>query len=227
MGGETDGIGEPVLEWTKPDVGHGSARRTPQTSDDFNGESLGPQWQWPANPEPEWYSLTERPGHLRLYAVKNFSQEGNLWFVPNLLLQKFPAPVFMATTEVTPRLQLKGERCGLVIMGEKWSYLAVVRRETGLELAQFNGGYAVPGDATACVHTIPAPEGALHLRVRVGADAVCRFFWSRDGQNFESFGQPFTAVPGVWIGAKVGLFCLNPNIHPGRSHADFSRFTVE
>ena len=36
------------------------------TSDDFSSTSLGMQWQWNHNPVPSAWSLTERPGWLRL-----------------------------------------------------------------------------------------------------------------------------------------------------------------
>ena len=35
-------------------------------SDDFNGEKLSLYWQWNHNPVDDKWSLTERPGYLRL-----------------------------------------------------------------------------------------------------------------------------------------------------------------
>ena len=37
------------------------------TSDDFSSPTLGPQWQWNHNPDNTRWSLTERPGSLRLH----------------------------------------------------------------------------------------------------------------------------------------------------------------
>lgn len=37
--------------------------------------------------------------------------------------------------------------------------------------------------------------------------AVCRFSYSLDGKCYKAAGQPFTAAPGRWIGAKWGFFC--------------------
>lgn len=82
-----DGLGEPVAEWRKPNVGAEHPVSIPQTNDDFDDGTLGVQWQWHANPKDAWYSLSANPGHLRLHAVRNLTQNGNLWFVPNL-----PAP---------------------------------------------------------------------------------------------------------------------------------------
>ena len=110
-----DGIGEPVMEYNKPDVGKQYPVEVPQTSDEFNGPVLGLQWQWHANPRSAWYSLKEHAGILRLYSVKNLTQGGNLWFVPNLLLQKFPMPAFTVTTRLDGSHLQEGDRCGWTI----------------------------------------------------------------------------------------------------------------
>lgn len=55
-----NGIGEPVTEYKKPDVGKKYPIEVPQTSDEFNSKKLGLQWQWQANPRSDWMSLTVR-----------------------------------------------------------------------------------------------------------------------------------------------------------------------
>jgi beta-xylosidase len=52
-----DGKGEPVLVHAKPNVGRTYPVAAPQTSDEFEGAALGLQWQWNANPRPEWAVL--------------------------------------------------------------------------------------------------------------------------------------------------------------------------
>jgi len=43
----------------------------------------------------------------------------------------------------------------------------------------------------------------------------------------KKIGERINAQEGVWIGAKVGLFSINPNINKSRGHADFENFVVE
>ena len=95
-----DGTGEPVEVHARPDVGAAYATMLPQTSDDFSAARLGLQWQWHANNQHGWYSLTDRPGYLRLYA-QTMAEGANLWQAPHLLLQKLPAPEFSATTHLS------------------------------------------------------------------------------------------------------------------------------
>ncbi len=170
-----DSVGEPVAEWQKPDVGKIYPVCIPQTSDDFNSSQPGLQWQWHANSRGEWYSVTEHPGQLRLYAVQNLTQSGNLWFVPNLLLQKFPAPSFTATTKISFHLQQVGERSGLVVMGQEWAFIAMTKTDDGLKLGMYTGTYDREYDKTQEIEAISFSATFCYLQVKVDNAAVCRF----------------------------------------------------
>src|SRR5207237_5009407 len=60
----------------------------------------------------------------------------NRWDVPNLLLQKFPAPEFTATTKLTFTPRTDEERVGLLVMGMDYAYLSVKKRPEGLVVSQ-------------------------------------------------------------------------------------------
>ena len=44
--------------------------------------------------------------------------------------------------------------------------------------------------------------------------------------DFYMVASSFKAAPGTWIGAKVGLFCINPNIEESTGYADFDWFRL-
>lgn len=228
-----DGIGEPVAEWKKPDVGATYPVAIPQTTDEFNDDRLGLQWQWHANPQPEWYSLNKaNPGHLRLYATQNLTQFGNLYFVPNLLLQKFSSPVFTAITKISFHPAAVNDKSGLVVMGREWAYLALYKTADDVRLGMFTGRYERENDATRVVESVKArPAGknhyAYYLKVTVKEGGQCRFLYSLDGRKFLPLGEAFQAKQGVWIGAKVGLFSQNPNIVESDGYADFDWFRID
>ncbi len=219
-----DGIGEPVMEYIKPDVGQSYEISVPQTSDEFAANELGLQWQWHANPGQEWFSLTDNPGHIRLYAVQNISQNGNLWFVPNLLLQKFPAPSFTVTTKITFEPELLNEKGGLVVMGKEWAYVALEKTDTGIQLGMFKGTYFEGYDKTQNIESTIINDNTCYLRVNVTEEGICDFSYSPDGKDYQPIGEEFAAKQGVWIGAKIGLFCINPNIKESKGFADFDWF---
>ena len=240
-----DGTGEPVAEWRKPVVGRASARASsrtgPQAADAFDAPRLGLQWQWQANPVPAWYALSARPGALRLYAQPMPTGAANLWPVPNLLLQKLPAPAFSATTRVATAFAEVGETAGLVMMGQDYAYVAVRRRaDGGRELVQARALKAPDGTREAEAPPIPLPTvGAVELRVLVGeatpgrngeagatGGALCRFAYRMSGGTWTEVGAPFEAREGRWVGAKVGLFAVRPTGSAGGGYADFADFSV-
>jgi beta-xylosidase len=214
-----DGVGEPVSVFRKPDVGASGPIETPQESDDFNG-SLGLQWQWQANPAEDWASLDSRPGCLRLYAMR--SPAGDLTAVPNQLLQKFPAPAFVATTMLTAVPKDDTAQAGLVVMGQTYAGLMVNQQDGDLHVRQVASSETGPRNPDDSRASIPRFSGPVWLRVAVESGARCTFSYSTDGRSFTPIGKPFVATPGRWIGAKVGILCIGEG-----GHADFDWFKIE
>ncbi len=222
-----NGVGEPVSDFAKPSVGGGSEAATPATTDELDSPQLGLEWQWEANPRDQWMSLVARRGWMRLFATPSPGDPANLWQLPNLLLQKFPAPRFSVTARLDVRGLQSGERAGLVIMGQAYSYLAAERTSSGCRLVKLSSS-----DASSRGHQIEEAETAcggdtIELRVAVDTDAACTFSHAKDGGRFTPIGQPFNAIAGTWIGAKVGLFCLAQRSDPAPGFADVDWFRVE
>ncbi len=222
-----DGIGEPLTAYKMPDVGKKYPVKIPQTTDEFNNEKLGLQWQWHANPKENWSSLSKINGSIRLNAIQNITKEANLWYVPNLLLQKFPAPEFMATTKVTFEGDLLGDKCGLVVMGSTWTALSIIKREDGLKLEMIQGDNNKCDGISQVAESIDLEDNTVYLRVKIGEDYLGKYEYSLDNKTFSDIGAGFRAKEGVWIGAKVGLFCVNPNMTQSEGFADFDWFRVE
>ena len=211
----------------KPNVGNTYPIAVPQTSDEFDSDKLGLQWQWHANYRKEWFSLTERSGWLRLFSVPKPDKAINLWPVPSFLLQKFPAAEFTVTTKLDFSNLTIGERAGLVIMGMDYSSIVVERTSDGFRLIKAACKDAHTGaDASVEGELRRIGEFAL-LRVKVTSGAICSFSYSNDGKKFATLGKPFTAREGIWIGAKVGLYCLSSQGARESGYADFDWFRFE
>jgi beta-xylosidase len=210
-----------------PDVGKKYPVAIPQTTDEFNSTKLGLQWQWHANPKKDWYSLTDIPGKIKLNAVQNVTQYGNLWLAGNLLMQKFPAPAFTATTKVEFSGDLTGDRCGLVVMGRSWAYLALVQEDNATKVAMFTGSNQKCDNQTHEEAGLPIESGPVYLKVTVKGNDMCQFGYSQDNGTYLPIGEEFKATEGVWIGAKVGIFCMNPNITESKGFAGFDWFRLQ
>ncbi|QNL49266.1 glycoside hydrolase 43 family protein [Olivibacter sp. SDN3] len=221
--------GEPVLTFKKPNVGKTHPIETPVESDNFNGKTMGKQWQWQANPRATWSFLYPEKGVLRLYTQLVADSAQNLWDVPHVLLQKFPSEEFTATTKVTfhPNEKLEKEKTGLIVMGQSYANLALVSEKDGM--------YLVFGEAIDAHRGAPEQEtvlsklntNTLYLRVTVSNGAKCLFSYSKDGKNFEPVYKVFQATPGQWIGAKVGLFSTRGTQINDSGWGDYDWFSIE
>ncbi|MDE5705546.1 glycoside hydrolase 43 family protein [Muribaculum sp.] len=222
-----DGCGDPVRTYKKPNVGKTYPKATPQESDEFNDINLGLQWQWHGNPEPWWGYNNVEKGVLSLYSVPVSPNYKSLWDVPNLLLQKIPAPSFTATMKVTltPDKRYDGERTGLVVMGLDYAVLALEKTAEGFRLSENECHKADKGKTEVENASVMLPDSTAYLRVKM-ADGICNFSYSLDGKKFKSIGKPFTAREGKWIGAKIGTFCTRPKVANDGGRADIDWFRV-
>lgn len=232
--------GQPVMEYKKPDVGGTYPITTVPAGDSFDKEELDLQWQWQANPQESWYSLTANPGSLRLYGqgVKE-GMEGHLWNMPNVLTQLWHAPQLSATVRVELPDGDENTYAGIAIEGLTYNYIAingkgrishmrgVVKQYSPLEVNDAGITEAEDGDTFEYeVASADAGTTAVYLRAEVmgqpnGKTAPCRMLYSTDGRSFTQLGDIFYAREGKWVGAKLALFCA------GDSFADFGEFTVE
>jgi beta-xylosidase len=232
---DRNGIGEPVLKHKKPDVGRSFPIEVPQTSDEFDSRTLGLQWQWEANPGKEWYSLSARPGWLRLMAQTVPDRSRNLWDVPNLMLQKLPAPRFQATVKLDASHLSSHSTSGLLMFGMDYSSIAVARGEKGFVISQILCTNASKGEKEGVVESAPydSPEVFLRAEIRPEDDTtvipvvLCAFSYSKDGKQFHPLGKVFTVREGMWVGAKIGLYSVVPGSTDASGSLDCDWFRIE
>jgi len=222
---ENSGTGEPVDICRKPDVGGVFPVRTPDTSDDFNSNTLGLQWQWNANPNEKWYSLNERKGFIRLYNLNNSNETGLLYYAPNILTQLFQAPEFDAAAKLEFSPGEIGDKAGIVILGDEYVYLAIEKTSEGNRIVCCHGSPDGCGYTEKLVESHPAEADEVIFRVDVRKEAVCSFSFSFDGETFRKTGDLFTATAGKWVGAKLGIFAMNPGTD-STGFADFDWVAV-
>jgi len=222
-----DGTGEPVMTHKKPNVGKTYPISTMPDSDEFDGTVIGRQWQWHANPEARWAFPYPDKGVLRMFSVQQPENYKNLWDLPNLLLQKFPADEFTVTTKLTLTPRFDGERFGLVVMGMDYSYVGITNRGGKMYISQSTEKDADKGSAETETTPQLLSSNTIHLRVAVKAGAICTFSYSTDNKAFITIGELFKAREGRWIGAKIGFFFNRPAKFNDAGSADIDWFRVE
>ncbi len=225
---DNDRIGKPAMVYKKPAVGKTYPIETPAESDEFNDPKPGLQWQWHANPTLNWAYCYPAKGVLRMNSTPLPDTAKNLWDVPNVLMQKFPAESFTATAKFTFTPKTIGEKFGLVVMGMSYADIAVVNKADGVFITTGVCKNADKGKVEVETQIATAPVGDLYFRVKVVPGGICSYSYSTDNKNFKEVGEQFVAVPGKWIGATMGFFCTRTQVinDAGFSEIDWFRVTA-
>ena len=201
---EQDGCGEPVLHYQKPDVGATYPICSPDESDFFEESKLGLQWQWNANYKEEWFRVGD--GSLTLYAQAS-DTDCQLCDVPNLLVQKWPAPEFSITTCLHLKDMKDGDVAGMVSLCGHYTALAVTKCDGKLSLQQRTGNWTKDDEVRVDLGVV---EGdTLYIRMRVEKEEDVSFEVGSTEENFTPIGEVVQATPGRWVGVKAGLFSIN------------------
>ena len=110
------------------------------------------------------------------------------------------------------------------MFGKEYSYVAVTSDSVIVVTGRGNKRFPVRLKTEA---SAPCKASRIWLRAELLPGDVCQYSWSTDGKDFAPLGPPCRVTPGVWVGAKVGLFCITPSLVPTTSHADFDWFEIE
>jgi beta-xylosidase len=220
-----NGIGEPVSQYRKPNIGKLFSITSLKASDEFNEARLGLQWQWHANPKVYW-GFPSNLGYFMLNCIPKPKEAMTLWEVPNLLLQKFPTEEFTATTKLTFNPHFDEEEASFVVMGLDYSGLRVKQVGGKIVLSQIVCKNADKKSNENEIASVPLETNLVYLRVNVIQGGICTFFYSEDGIYFKEIGIPFSAKEGKWIGAKIGFVALRNGFinDAGNVKIDWIRF---
>jgi xylan 1,4-beta-xylosidase len=219
--------------WIKPDTGYTQDPKPSFVHDDnFDNGKLNLEWQWNHVPDDTKWSLTEKPGVLRLHSLP----AEDFYSARNSLCQRPPAPESIMTVELDTSGMVAGDTAGLALLSSPYAWIGVVKSAEGLTLQMYNS----PRPSRGRRSTAPAPVNPptmgpanppshLWLRVHCNFDNDQAIFsWSPDGKEFTPLGDPFTMTFQLttFQGVRPALFCYNASGQPG-GYADFDNYTVE
>ncbi|MCI8726889.1 MAG: glycosyl hydrolase 43 family protein [Hungatella sp.] len=223
-----DGIGEPVKEWSLP-VENQPAYEIAQ-SDWFDGERLGLQWQWQANPREEFYSLKGHEG-IRLYCLCNEGRENLLWYGANVMTQIPQHQAFSVVAKVRLEGREMGDMASLGMVGHTYGYLGLKMTDEGPGLALYTGkvlnkefeGEAVETLAAFC----PYEGDRVFLRMELFKEKRYQFSWSSDGIRYHLIGEPVVLERATWTGAKLCLWACNRENVSSEGYGEFEFVEIE
>jgi xylan 1,4-beta-xylosidase len=225
-----DGKGLAYSEVAAPDLPEHRFPPTPER-DDFDGPELALEFQWLRSPWPaELFSLTERPGFLRLYGRETLGS----MFRQSLVARRQQVHCFSAVTAIDFEPERFQQMAGLICYynGSKFHYLYVTHdEELGKHIRVMS---SLPDQLQTDVFSAPVaiPKGVpIELRVEVDYERL-HFAYRVGGQDWCWQPGPLDASalsdeagpPGNpnFTGAFVGMCCQDVS-GSGKS-ADFDYF---
>jgi len=225
----SDGAGLPYTEVAAPPLPEHPFPAA-REREDFESPTLPLDFQWLRSPWPdELFSLTARPGFLRLYGRETLGSH----FRQSLVARRQQAHCYHAETVMEFEPDGYQQMAGLICYynSSKFHYLCVSHHEDLGKYVQAwscNPDQPQP-DVFGTPVAIPAGE-PIHLRVEVDFERLYFAYrvgdreWTRLGQLDASILSDEASAPGIpnFTGAFVGVCCQDLG-GTGR-HADFDYF---
>jgi beta-xylosidase len=210
-----DDIGDMV--WTARKPIYGFPITHPQSSDDFNKSKLGVQWEWNYQPRADKWSLTQRPGFLRLHAFKTL-QRGNLLKAGNTLTQRvMGVQRNIATICMDISGMADGQRAGLCHFSARPGAIGVLQQRGIRRLFHSMNNRLTTG---------PRITGnTLWLRSEWNILGESRFSYSSNGSDFKPFGPPYQLIWSFYRGDRLGIFSFNDDADRGFVDIDWFKYT--
>ncbi|MDU5686239.1 MAG: glycoside hydrolase 43 family protein [Kluyvera cryocrescens] len=223
-----NGEGQPVMRGPRPVSLLVSPREKPQTSDDFANGKPGLQWQWQANPNPEWLLPGKQQLNLHCCGLPSLQEKNNVYWVPNLLLQKFPAWQFSAQTSLTLNAEKSGDAGGVIVYGERYASLLLENSHGRYRILWVTGWMSDAGIVSENRQAIAVIDDAsCEMKIEVSLGGICRFAWRQNDSDWYPIAQPFAAGKGKWVGAKIGLLALSLESTKSDGFCAFDHFALE
>lgn len=214
--------GTAVVTYKKPAIGKTYPVKILPTSDEFNTKTPGMQWGWNHNPDPSKWTLTQRPGYLRIITGR---VDADLRMARNTLTQRtftyyddsIPA---IGVTRMDAGRMKDGDVAGLAIFQDPYAYIAVKQENGTKYVTMVNNGKTIG--------SIPIDNSIVYLQtIASNSTGIATFGYSFDNKKFFPLGNQLLMRfnLSVFTGNKFCLF--NYATKETGGYVDFDWFRIK
>lgn len=186
-------------------------------SDDFDkGSALGLTWQWNHNPDNSLWSLTERPGYLRLKTGKVVK---GLFEARNTLTQRTEGPQCSGVIALDLSHMNDGDRAGLAAFCSEPGAISVVQ-EKGKK-------YIIMTDREKEMAREELSRNLIYLKMECDFTTDNALFsYSLDDKEWKQLGDKFHMIFSMahFTGNKFAIFNYSTQKAGGYVDVDFFRY---
>ena len=197
----------------------------PQTAivcaDEFTSSELGLHWQWNHNPVDAAWSLTERPGFLRL---KTSRIAPNLYLAPNTLTQRMEGPTCSGAVCMDISHMKDGDCAGFSAFNGDSGILTIKRQgkkfflemsEQSVQLTEREKAVTKVDEKVIETVELKLPKRSNNVWLRVDGDFnvgkdLATFYYSLDGEQWTKIGtdgyKMIFDYRRFFMGSKFAIF---------------------
>lgn len=198
-------------------------------SDDFDYtvDKLSYNWQWNHNPHHDLWSVTARPGHLRLttgYIVNS------VLLAPNTLTQRTEGPACTGMTVMDISHMKAGDHAGLIALQSTFGTVGVQVSEAGERFITMcvNDGEG----QEQIVEKVALDKVVVYLKIHFNFDDsidLAHFYYSLDGTEWQQIGEPLHMKYTLdhFMGYRIGLFNYATRETGGYVDFDYFHYSKE
>jgi beta-xylosidase len=173
---------------------------------------------WNYQPRADKWSLTERPGFLRLHAFKPLV-ESTFFKAGNTICQRYvKSDVVQVDVKMDISGMAVGQEAGLSNFngGKDYCTFGVKMTESGKVIKYNDNGNIEEGEAITLT--------SIWIRSVIDKDCVNTYFFSTDGISFRPFGGKYTLKWAGFRGDHIGIYNYNNLSESGFVDVDWFRY---
>jgi beta-xylosidase len=232
---DNDGVGEMIWQHKKPYSAETVTPHLPAAGDEFDQPELGLQWSWNHKDRPDRWSLTERPGYLRLKACRPVGN-GGFYRACNTLTQRLMGETGTIDTVLDTSGMIDGQYAGMCLLAAP-SYLLGVYQKNGKKVIRWqNTLYRLSKDVQSVAYDddfyqkdiceVPADCGLVYFRMKIRGEKAC-LYYSLDGKKYTAAEDWLRFAFFAWRGGRPGVFSYNELEEGGIADFDYFRYAVD
>ena len=204
---------------------------------DYSSNDLALEWSWNHNPDNTAWSVTERPGWLRL---KNKTVASHLLNARNTLTMRTEGPACSSYIKLDASNMKPGDYAGLSAFQLKYGCIGVRVDDSGNKKVYMsvNGGNEVANSSNKIIAEENMSGDEVYLKVdfkfaTVGSDGSAsnnidkaNFYYSFDGQSWNKLGQELSMSYDLklFTGYRSGIYSYCTKTTGGYADIDFFEY---
>ena len=195
-------------------------------SDEFHREPDDPAlplvWQWNHNPDHQLWSVTRRPGFLRLTTGR---VDAGFLEARNTLTQRTIGPECSGTIAMDVTGMKDGDFAGLALLQKQFGLVGVKLDGGEYSIVMVNAKSGSPVE----VEKVPLTQATVHLKAEcdfMNRSDTARFYYSLEGKSWSLIGNELKMAYTLphFMGYRFGLF--NYATKAAGGFVDFDHFRV-